>query len=311
MSIYENLETWQGKPVVEWTPEAAETLHGNAAYRLRVDWDAPEIWSDRFAQFLRQPGVGEVTTFIAGTWGNVADGSVNAEVVVEALVGARHKLPKLTGLFVGDITSEESEISWIVQSDLSPLLIAFPHLEHFAARGGQGLSLGVPQHAHLKSLVIEAGGLPVSVIEEVSGADLPQLEHLELYLGEENYGGDSSVEDLDTILHQGAEKWPRLTYLGLRNCDYADALAAALTQDGGVPILKRIQILDLSLGTLGDAGVQALAACPAVAKLKKLDIHHHFASEESVALLTALGIQVDADDAQEEDDERRYVAVSE
>ena len=309
--ISENLDTWQGKPVVDWTPEATAPLQGDIAYRLRVEWEAEETWIDLFAQFLALPDADKVTTLIVGAWGELQEGSDDSEQVVRALAGARHQLPRLNALFFGDITYEECEISWIAQSDLSPLLTAYPELEHLTARGAQGLSLGVPRHHHLKSLTIEAGGLPVSVIEEVSRATLPTLEHLELYLGSANYGGDSTVESLHTILHEGHEKWPHLTYLGLRDCEYTDELAAALAENGGVPILRQLQTLDLSLGTLGDAGVKALAACPAVAHLKQLDMHHHFASEESVALLTALGIEVDFDDPQNEDDDRRYVAVSE
>ena len=80
-------------------------------------------------------------------------------------------------------------------------------------------------------------------------------------------------------------------------------------------MLKRISVLDLSMGTLGDAGAALLAASPAVAKLKKLDIHHHYVSEDNVARLRALGIEVNDDDREEPDswdgEEHRYVAVSE
>lgn len=312
MGFHSNLEMWQNKPVADWTEEEDEgPLSGDTGYRLRLDWEDEGTWTDRFAQFLQQPGVEAVTTLVVGAWGLIVDGEEGPDAVVQAIVSARERLPNLRALFIGDITGEESEVSWIAQTDLSPLLTAFPALEHLAARGGQGLSLGIPKHDRLKSLALEAGGLPASVVEEVSAGQLPALEYLELYLGTDNYGGDSSVEDLHTIFQYGPEKWPHLTYLGLRDCEYADALAQAITADGGVPILKHVQVLDLSLGTLGDDGVKALAACPAVAKLRKLDIHHHYASEESVALLTALGIEVDAGDPQDESKYGRFVAVSE
>ena len=106
--------------------------------------------------------------------------TVEAEAVVAALVAAREKLPKLRVLFMGDIISEENEVSWIEQTDVSPLLEAYPELEYFGVRGGNGLRLGDIRHEHLRSLVIEAGGLAREVVLDVLRADLPSLEHLEL-----------------------------------------------------------------------------------------------------------------------------------
>lgn len=308
MGIYDHLTVWRGIPVQDWTPKTEESLTSNICYRISTDWDEEEPWLDQFAAFLAQPSISEVTGLIVGFWGEENGQLAN---IVEAIAGARQKLTSLSALFVGDITGEENEISWIRQEDLSPLFTAYPKLEHVGIRGGQGLSLGIPKLSFLKSLTIETGGLPTSVIEEISGAELPSLEHLELYLGASGYGSDSSVDDLQTILQHGAEKWASLNYLGLRDCEYADELVQALAVDGGTPILQHIKILDLSLGTLGDDGVRALAACPAVAKLEKLDIHHHYASKESVAMLTALGIDVDASDEQDESRYGRYVAVGE
>ena len=61
---------------------------------------------------------------------------------VTALVTYRERLPNLKALFLGDIAYEENEISWINQSDLSPLWPSFPHVEHIKVRGGNNLTLG-------------------------------------------------------------------------------------------------------------------------------------------------------------------------
>lgn len=308
MGIYDHLTTWRGVPVKDWAPASEEPLLGDTFYRISTDWDEEEPLMDQLAAFLSQPDVSRVSGLVIGFWG---EENGQLPQIIEAVAAAREKLTGLSALFIGDITGDENEISWIRQEDLSPLLTAYPDLEHLGIRGGQGLSLGIPKLPNLKSLTIQSGGLPTSVIEEVSGAELPSLEHLELYLGTDNYGGDASVDDLRTILQQGREKWPKLTYLGLRDFDHADDLALAIAAEGGAPILHGLKTLDLSLGTLGDDGVRALAACPAITHLETLDIHHHYASEESVALLTALGITVDASDAQDESEYGRYVAVGE
>ncbi len=77
------------------------------------------------------------------------------------------------------------------------------------------------------------------------------------------------------------------------------------------PVLAHVRVLDLSLGTLGDEGAAVLLASPAVARLQKLDIHHHYCSDEMVARLQALGIEVDVSEQEEGDEGDRYVAVGE
>lgn len=316
MGFYNNLETWQGLSVVDWTPESGP-LSAETAYRIRLEWDDKDTWADRFAQFLEQPGVETVTTLVVGAWGALIDGDETLTSVIEVLAGAREHLPSLTGLFLGDITSEECEVSWIALADVAPLFHAYPKLEHFAVRGGmndnQDLTLGVLRHAHLKSLAIETGGMAVSIIEEISIAELPELEHLELYLGTDNYGCTVTVGDLHTILTQGHEKWPKLRYLGLRDYDRADELAGHLAAKSTEPLLNHIETLDLSLGTLGNPGATALLECPAIKSLQKLDIHYHYVTEATVAKLLELGIEVDANDPQKPDDDEdwRYVAVGE
>jgi hypothetical protein len=213
-------------------------------------------------------------------------------------------------LFLGDIIAEEAEISWIQQTDISPLFDAFPALEYLTVRGGNGLRLGSLRHDRLISLVVQSGGLPVEVVREVCSAQLPNLEHLELWLGSDNYGGNATVEDLGPIL--SGQLFPKLQSLGLRDSEIADEIATAVAS---APVLERIRVLDLSLGTLGDAGAVALLSSPAVAKLEKLDIHHHYCSEDIVARLQALGITVDASEPQQEDaydgETYRYAAVTE
>jgi hypothetical protein len=245
---------------------------------------------------------------VVGAWSFEMD--TDSSHVVEALVSASDELPNLEALFVGDIVSEECEISWIVQSDVTPLLNAFPGLTYLCVRGGNGLELSGLRHDGLTSLVVESGGLGGRVVRDVAAARLPALEHLELWLGMPHYGGTATVDDLAPLL--AGENFPALTYLGLRDSEIADQIAEAVAD---APILERIRVLDLSLGTLGDAGAAALLSSPAVARLEKLDLHHHFCSDEMVQKLRQSGIRVDASDQLATEryggDEWRYVAVGE
>jgi hypothetical protein len=314
----QHIETWQGKPVVDWTPDYTEALNAETGYRIRLGWEdeGGGNWADRFAQFLESPNLENVTMLTVGAWQRLMEVDQGFEVAVAAIVSAREKFPNLTALFIGDVDSEECEVSWMRQADLSPLLLAYPNLEHLTARGGddqgQGLlSFGQLHHAHLKSLAIETGGLRSAVLDEIRHAELPNLEHLELYFGTERYGGTITLEELRSFLYIIPTKFPKITYLGLRDCEFADDLAVAITENGGIAVLQQLSVLDLSLGTLGDSGVEALANCPAIKNLKKLDIHHHYASKESVAKLQALGIEIDASGTEDESKYGRYVAVGE
>jgi hypothetical protein len=311
MTISENLTKFYDRAVVDYDPDAGLADRG-AAVRLRLSYEAHEdgtTFTDLYTRFLKAPIAGDIEALVIGMWNPAQEGDT-AERVVENLVSTREHLPALKALFLGDITYEENEISWIEQTDVSPLFTAFPLLEVLGVRGGNGLSLGRPSHQKLKSLIVETGGLPAHVVREVCAADLPALEHLELWLGAENYGGDSTLGDLAPIL--SGRLFPRLTTLALRDCEWADDLAVALVD---APILARIKSLDLSLGNLGDRGALALAAAPVAAGLESIDIHHHFVSDEAVAKLNALGPRINAQDREKpqtwDDEEHRYIAVSE
>jgi hypothetical protein len=304
MGIYQHAEKFIGKPVVEYTTDTGIAYPIEIIYRLSVEYDSEHSILDLLAHFTEHYNASKVSGLIIGTW----DCEENSQHVVDFLVNAAQKLPSLSALFLGDITGDENEISWIEQSDLSPLLKAYPQLEYFQVRGNDGLILGDLKHDRLKTLIVETGGLSVERVREVCQAQLPQLEHLELWLGDDNYGGDATAEDLAPIL--SGKLFPNLKYLGLRDSYIADAIASAVAK---APVLPQIKVLDLSLGNLGDVGAAALLASPFINTLEKLDLHHHYISEELRSKFADLGIEVDLSDEQEADDdeEYRYIAVSE
>jgi hypothetical protein len=309
MTIYEHDDEFAGKKIVTWEPGKPVEKLEESVYRIAKEYDAEEEWTDLFAQFLEQPNADQVTGLVIGSWSDEVFDDDSSRVI-EALVAVRAKLPRLIALFLGDVTFEESEISWIQQSDVSPLFGAYPALQHFRVRGGNGLAPGTIRSDALKSLVVESGGLDASVVRDVLRSELPALEHLELWLGTDNYGATTTMADLEPLF--ASDLFPNLRSLGLRDSDLEDEIAQAAAHS---PLLERVRVLDLSLGVLTDAGAQALVDSPAVLRLEKLDIHHHYCSEEMVARLEGLGIQVDASDRETPHEwggeEHRYVAVGE
>jgi len=311
MTISDNLTKFHGRDVVDFESGEALPDPARTATRLTITYDGPyNEFSDLWAEFMNSPGVEQTEALVIGNWAELDGGPVPSEQAVTLIVSSAERLPKLRALFFGDITSEENEISWIEQSDVSAFWGAFPNLEEFGIRGGNQLQLGAIRHAKLKTLKVESGGLPRAVVHEIGAAELPELEHLEIWLGSDSYGGDSRPQDLAGMLD--GKRFPKLVTLALRDCEWADDLAATVAT---APILNRIKRLDISLGTLGDAGVDALVASPAVRRLQHLNIAHHYVSDAGVAKLTALEIDVNAADRKEVDrygdEEHRYVAVSE
>ncbi len=178
MTIEEHVTHFAGKPVVDWDPEAGIQDPAGTIYRVSLSYDEADEghrWTDKFAAFLDDPAANQITGIVVGTWISLRAPEDDSGQVVEALVAARDRLPNLQAIFLVDITYEENEISWINQSDVSPLFDAYPVLEHFRVRGSQGLTLGALQHERLKSLIIQSGGLPVTFVREVIAAQLPEL----------------------------------------------------------------------------------------------------------------------------------------
>jgi hypothetical protein len=309
--ISEHSTEWLGYPVKLFNAEVSEKGvkdHANTIYRLALDWDADADFPTLFSCFLSNPSSAQTPAIIIGQF-HGDDPGQGSEDVVQLLVSAQAKLPNLRGIFIGDLLSEENEISWIVQTDVSPLLLAYPNLEHLRLRGTGELSLGGRlAHDKLKSLVIETGGLPPRLFEEVLASQLPALEFLELWLGTPAYGGDVSVQDLPPLL--SGKLFPALRHLGLRDSEIVDEIAAALVS---ASILSQLDSLDLSLGTLSDVGGQILLDNPALKRLKRLDLHRHYLSKEMMASLTRAfpGVNVDDPQGSEKSPDDRYVAVSE
>ncbi|MFE3252668.1 STM4015 family protein [Streptomyces sp. NPDC059209] len=314
MTVSKHLQELDGLPAFDFPDAEAEpkvTLPdaGSVAWRIAVDaYDSEEEWASAFARFLKAVDTSEVRAVIVGSWADAYDSAPDDEIA--AIVAASGQLPSLRALFFGDITFEQCEISWINQTSMTPLLDGLPQLRSFGVRGGQSLDMTGIKHERLRSLTVETGGLDAAVVRGIGAAELPALEHLDIWLGTSWYGANTVVADLEPFL-TGA-RLPALKSLALRNSEIQDDVAAALA---GAPVVARLETLDLSMGTLGDEGAQALLAGQPLTHLKKLDLHHHYLSEpmqERIrATLEPAGVVVDLSECEPEDDGARYTAVAE
>lgn len=328
--LTERLEGYPGYRGGHATRFANRTVHelvdpGNGlptpsqtAYALRCEdyEDDAAVLTHRLQALLQAPESEQIEALVFGMWDGgegVCTGDTSSREFVERLASLHDRLPNLKALFIGDIASEECEISWLMQSDMSPLLRAYPQLEMLQVRGGMGLQFEPGKqavHEHLKALIVETGGLSRETVQQIYAWDFPALEHLELWFGSEHYGGDCWEDDLAPILDD--LKFPNLTYLGLRNSQFTHEMIDHLVRS---PLLAGLQVLDLSLGTLDDEGAAKLLACEAIRDLEILNVSESYLSGAMIDQLQALGIRVMADGQREadeyDDEDGRYCAVSE
>ncbi|WP_266158028.1 STM4015 family protein [Dyella silvatica] len=297
------METYRGKPVVDFAMGDV-VKGGDVIYRLTQDYDSEESQRDLFDSLLAQIAPSSIEALIIGPWSEAHDQS--PEGFLQALIERRAELSGLRALFVGDMTFEDCEISWIIQTSYNDLLAAYPRLESLRIRGSSQLSLQPFEHARLQELAIECGGLPSTIVDSIAASKLPALRNLELWLGDDNYGFDGDLATYQGLIE--AIQPERLEYLGLRDASISDELAVWLATQTW---LGSLRVLDLSLGTIGDVGAQALCEGVDLSRLERVDLSHHYISSEWQQRLKDRGYQVVLDDPSEEDEGERYVAVAE
>ncbi|MEU5882181.1 STM4015 family protein [Spirillospora sp. NPDC047279] len=306
MSFDDHLEEFDGLRVVTFAPDTGDPLpeEDEVAWAVRGDWGGPD-YPEVFERFVDAVDTTRVTSLVVGFWG------AEEPAAAKALIAHADRFPRLRALFLGDIVDEEYHVSWISQGDVTPVLQAFPGLERFEARGG--LELSPFASGSLEVLRLEGSGLSGATVRAVAACDLPALRHLELWLGGRVYGGSAEIGDVAPLL--AGERLPALRHLGLRNSDMQDEIAAMVA---AAPVVAGLESLSLSLGTLTDAGAEALLIGQPLTHLRGLDLHHAYLSETMAERLRSAlaGVDLDLTDAVREGiwDEWSagfYVAVTE
>ncbi len=313
MTINEYAKEFAGKPVFDYKPGAGLADLDTRIYRIAAEVYEPEVpLEGLLSSYLQEPGAAATTGLVIGGWEESYE--QGPDKIIKALIAAQSQLPMLSALFLGDMTYEDCEISWIIQTDVAPLIMAFPALTEFKVRGANSLAFNNLSHPKLTTLTIESGGLGADVVTQVLAAKLPALWQLELWLGVDDYGGNTTVATLEPLFT--ANPFPGLKVLGLRNSQITDEIAAAVV---AAPVMDQLTELDLSMGTLSDKGAQALLKSIKITKLKRLVLHHNYLSDPMLLAVAAWnrkfsGVEVVLSGqyvADDEDPEWRYPAVTE
>jgi len=302
-------ESFAGYTIYDFDPAKALT-DTDAAYRIAVDWNTTDEFIPRLEALLAHPKIGKVKALVIGHDG----GEDKLGRAAELLVQNAARLRGVEALFWGDIDYEEAEISWIMNTDIGPLVQALPKLRVLKARGGNDLRFsGGFTHEALEEITVESGATSNAALRDLAALSLPNARSVEIWIGTEEYGASGDAAAVVAALQPfltGA-KLPKLEVLGLMNSDHTDAIAAAVAN---APILRQLKTLDLSMGTLGDDGAAHLLASDAIKQLQILHLNHHYMTDAvagQLANLSPVQVNVDASNLDPQYPDDRYVAVGE
>ena len=230
---------------------------------------------------------------IIGSWGSSYEDG--CQPIIDDIARNADQFGHITKLFVGDMDYEECEVSWIMQGNYSKIWKAMPQLKELTIKCSMDLTLGEIEHENLESLTIICGGLGTDVIKEIEKAKLPSLKKLLLYIGVEDYGFDGDADAIKELLANS--DFPNLTYLGIVDSEIQDELAQVVLE---CKYIHQIETLDLSCGTLTDKGGSLLLEkLPELSNIKKLDVHHHYLSDEMMEKIGRLSLEVDVSEQEE------------
>lgn len=266
--------------------------------------------ADMLAKLLAHPSARFLTDLKIGMPNNPEDGECDTAPVITRLAANDEACGRIRKLYLGGIAQEESEVSWIFHGTLAKLLPKMKNLESLTIRGGD-FTFGPLDLPNLKELVIVTGGLKKKNLDLICKAKWPALEKLEIWFGSNSYGADTKLKDVQPIFD--GTNFPAVTTLGLKNCEFVNEIAEAISS---AKILPRLKALELSKGVLHTRGVQAMVAKKAAfAHLTRIDLSDNFLDASAMKLASTIIPQVRTKPQRntygEDTEDNRYVALGE
>lgn len=219
---------------------------------------------------------------------------------VEAVLAARR--PGLYILSLGALTFPDHARGSYVPEDLSRdggswcvtlhaldrLLVALPRLTELVVQANQidyHDPASSPCAPALRRLALRADSLSPAFVAALARSRFPVLGTLELWLGDYDYGWGGTADELEPLF-AAVSAFPALRHLKLVG-DVGDPLIARLAD---APLLPGLQTLDLSHGTLGEAGASLLCErWPRFAHLDRLVLTNNLIDPASASRLRELG----------------------
>lgn len=287
-------EVFEGTVIKELTEEFINVLENTEENSIAIEMAGyDEITSEYFLnKIVEVQKVRNPEKLVIGSWPLSCEQSSG---VLDLLIQNKELFNSVKSLYVGDMTYEACEISWIIQDDYAEFLENFDNLEHLAIRGSEGLAFSKLDHKNLKSLEIITGGLSAEVIRSIADGNLPNLEKLMLYIGVDEYGFDGSIEDIKYLM-DNLHKFPKLKTLGILNSEIQNDIVKTVVPHSSI---KNLEVLDLSYGCLTDIGAKVILENKSrLSRLKMLVLKRSFLSQKYFDELSKLDINVDLTDCE-------------
>jgi hypothetical protein len=293
--FWHDFEYWYGLPnrhtnifanrqVVNFQP-GMEIVHSQEiAYALRTSIFGDVTLKRELSDLMQNPNVNKIENLVFGYCGYGC-----SAYSIHILIEHHQLLAGLKNLFIGDIIDSEYPFYHMPQDDdISEILSTYNSLESLHIRTGSNRcsdngylrfrSKEGLKHEILKVLRIESTGMSKQTLIDIQNLELPSLEYLELWIGQDNYSENNSIDDLMMIL--SGEQFPHLKYLGIKNCDFADEVAAELSTSSR---MKSLIELDLSMGTLTKKGLMKLVNCVDINSLDTLNLSFNYIDNSTIA----------------------------
>jgi len=259
---------------VEWHMGWVKSAFVASSYE-RHDEGADYNGEEALRDFLAHPS----TLFLEDMTVGILDFEGNGYSELFMLLAA-HPKPLLRKLYVGAFNSEDTELNWSSIGTTTPLWAegVVPSLENLTLRSGSMDLTGI-RGPEMKELHLITGGLDNASLKSVMDAEWPKLEKLTLQLGREKTFEASEL----AALYEG-KRFPALKHLAIQNTEISDSIAAEIVTSA---VIKQLESLDLTLGTLGDEGAQSLLDSKESLKhLKRLDLSESWITKSMVARLS-------------------------
>ncbi len=211
-------------------------------------------------------------------------------------------------LHFGDfVYPDETEMSWYHVGKLGKVWKAVPQLQTLIVQGGD-FELGTIELPEVLRAEFRTGGLSAASAKAIAKAVWPKIEHLEVWYGDDNYGGTAKVADVMALLDR--RDLLRLTSLGIKNTQFTDELCGVLAAGELLPQLTR---LDLSMGVMTDEGAELLATRKDAFKhLAELDVSRNYLTKAGLATLKGIAtLVVSTEQRDDHDPEYRHPSVGE
>lgn len=265
------------------------------------------VTDEAIVHALRHPSCRFLRSLTLGGPGYGSYGSKTLAAIAKAVPST------LRSLHVGDFGIGSPEISWVTIGNLAPFYKAAPGLTSLLVQGAE-IELGKRiELSKLRRLELRTGGLAGAAVRAIAASSLPELEVLSIWFGDPDYGATATIRDVLPLFD--TSRFPKLTHLGLANTDgeLGNEIAAAIV---GSKLLEQLRVLDLSRGSIDDAGAARLTANKrALAKLDTLDLQDNYLTKTGVRSVKGLAKHVHVQDQREpydwDDDKRRYASVGE